>query len=226
MNMIKTRHNNARLWSNYVLREVAPMFTGDVINVSAWKDKDKQGNTYRSYFASARKYYISNIEGERGISNDLKSDYCIDLLSTLPDDLIGRFDVVFNHTTLEHVFDVRKAFQNLCLLSKDIVIVVVPFAQNLHYEDCYGDFWRLTPFSLRALYLENGFEIIFESANSDPNTVIYLLFIGSRKPEYWKDKMPPWNKIVKLGDWIGQIERNPSNKMMKIKRWLHNISGL
>lgn len=62
-------------------------------------------------------------------------------------ELIGKYDVVFNHTTLEHIFKVEKASQNLCLMSKDIVIVIVPFLQEQHAE--YGDYWRFTPLTIK-----------------------------------------------------------------------------
>ena len=64
----------------------------------------------------------------------------MDLAVPLPVELENQFDVVFNHTTLEHIFDIFTAFQNLCRLTKDILIIVVPFLQEQHEN--FGDYWR------------------------------------------------------------------------------------
>ena len=201
------QHRIVRIWSNKILREIAPLFCGDVINVSGWRDEDKQGHTYREYFISAHMYYISNYRGARGIEDNPTTDFFIDLTAPiLPNELVGRFDVVFNHTTLEHIFDVRIAFRNLCQLSRDIVIVVVPFAQYLHYQESYGDYWRFTPMSLRELFTENGLETVFEAASPYKCAAQYLLFVGSRRPDLWRDRMPAWEPVERLGDWIGGAE--------------------
>ena len=42
-----------RIWSNKVLKEMAYLFEGNVGNISGWKDNDKQGKKYRSYFKNA-----------------------------------------------------------------------------------------------------------------------------------------------------------------------------
>ena len=39
---------------------------------------------------------------------------------------------MFNHTTLEHIFEVNTAFDNMCAMSNDVVILVLPFAQVQH----------------------------------------------------------------------------------------------
>ena len=61
------------------------------------------------------------------------------------------FDVVFNHTTLEHIYDIRKAVANLCAMSRDAVVLVVPFMQASHATDVTADYWRLTAQALRKL---------------------------------------------------------------------------
>jgi hypothetical protein len=173
-----------RIWSNQILRQIAGLFSGDIINVSGWDDRDKEGGHYRDYF-NASSYSISNYNGERGRDDagDVTT-FIIDLSCSLPPSLIGRFDVVYNHTTLEHVFEVETAFRNLCSLSRDIVIVVVPFAQKVHFTNSYGDYWRFTPMGLRRLFKQNGLQVVFESANHDENAGIYLLFVGSKKNRF------------------------------------------
>lgn len=68
------------------------------------------------------------MRGTSGLDNEL----FLDLESPLPEDLVDRFDVVFNHTTLEHIFNFHQAFDNLVEMSKDIVILVVPVMQQVH----------------------------------------------------------------------------------------------
>ena len=59
--MIDRQFRLARLWSNEQLRLVAPLFDGDVVNVSAGDDIDKAGSLYRDYFSNARSYHITNV---------------------------------------------------------------------------------------------------------------------------------------------------------------------
>lgn len=179
-----------RLWSNTELRRFAPLFQGDVVNVSAWKDQDKQGGHYRDYFTNAASYATTNWTGERG-AEDVPDSILVNLEAQLPEDLAGAFDVVYNHTTLEHVFDVSLAVKNLCDMSRDIVIVVVPFLQETHVTDDFSDYWRFTPFAMRRLFEQNGATVIHESL-SEPqvNTSIYLFAIASKQPEKWSDKIP------------------------------------
>ena len=42
-------------------------------------------------------------------------------------------------------------------MSKDIVIVVVPFLQEQHAE--YGDYWRFTPLTLKSFEQTQGIDL-------------------------------------------------------------------
>ena len=209
--MISNEKRNFRLprvWSNQILQSVAPIFSGDVVNVSGWDDRDKEGNHYRSYFSNANNYFLSNYVGERGAADASQmTDFLIDLSLPVSAEFIERFDVVYNHTTLEHIFEIDIAFRNLCTMSRDIVIVVVPFAQEVHFNPSYGDYWRFTPMGLRKLYEKNGLEVIFEAANHHINAGIYLLFVGSKYPDKWSSKIPKWKPISDLGNWIGRSDK-------------------
>jgi len=192
----------ARIWSNRELKKLAPLFSGDLVNVSAWDDRDKEGSCYKDYFVHISGYYYTNYKGTRGLQQQ-KNEYFVDLANDLPNELRERFNVAFNHTTLEHVFDVQKAFSNICNMSKDIVIVVVPFSQTQHETDSFKDFWRFTPSCLREIFRKNGLEVIYEAESKYKNAAIYLLFVGSRHPERWKNKMPKSEPVKVAGDWIG-----------------------
>lgn len=192
----------ARHWSNRELVRLASLFTGDVVNVSAWDDRDKEGHHYQDYFTNATSYSYTNYGGYRGFQN-MANEYLLDLVGDVPEELVRRFDVVFNHTTLEHIFDVRKAFANLCELSRDIVVVVVPFAQVQHESNDWKDYWRFTPTCLRRLYQENGLSMVYEAISPHRNSAVYLLAVGSRRPESWANRLPTQRVNGMAGTWIG-----------------------
>lgn len=193
----------ARFCSNRELRKVSNIFTGHVVNVSGWCDEDGGGGHYRDYFSKAALYTITNYGGEKGYQNK-EGEIFLDLSEPLPDSLHGKFDVVFNHTTLEHVFDCRLAFKNLAEMSRDVLIVVVPFCQCSHELDSFKDYWRFTPSALRAMYRLEGMNVIYEASNEQVGAASYLFFVGSRKSEQYVDKMPPWEPLGKQCAWIGR----------------------
>ena len=194
----------ARRWSNDELRRVAPHFSGQIVNVSGWRDEDKEGGTYRSYFSCAASYDVTNWHGQSGFQGT-EGEIVLDLTEPLPDELRARFDVVFNHTTLEHIFDVMTAFENLCTLSRDVVILVVPFAQVQHENDSFKDYWRFTPSWVREAFRRQGLETLYVSSNDDPNAAVYVFAVGSRHPERWRDKMPGGGEHPRMAArWIGR----------------------
>jgi hypothetical protein len=195
-------HRLARCWSNRQLEVLASLFSGDVVNVSAWDDRDKEGRCYQDYFVHAKGYYYTNYHGTRGLQQR-ENEYLVDLTDDLPEGLRKRFDVVFNHTTLEHVFDIQKAFSNLCAMSRDIVILVVPFCQIQHETDSYKDYWRFTPSCVRELFRRNGMQAIYEAESCHKNAAIYLFFVASRNPDAWKGRVPISEPIREAGAWIG-----------------------
>lgn len=177
---------HSRRWSNSELKKIARLASGQVINVSGWRDSDKEGGVYRDYFSSSSSYVVSNIEGYAGKST--AGDIFLDLEMELPSELIGKYDVVFNHTTLEHVYDADLAFNNLCRLAKDLVIIVVPFMQVEHWSNgSFSDYSRFTEFRIRRLFEENGLTTIYLSSNHNPCFPIYYFAVGSRNPSEWSE---------------------------------------
>jgi len=179
-------HKVPRVWSNRELQKVAHLFQGKVVNVSGWKDVDKQGRHYRDYFTGATSYTITNFKAEARGFQGYEGEIFLDLEADLPAELAGAFDVVFNHTTLEHIYQMRKAFENLCRLSGDVVIIVLPFVQQYHSD--YGDYWRFSPLATRRMFEDNGFTVVYQSFNSDKASSVYTFTIATRHPEKWKDK--------------------------------------
>ncbi len=175
-----------RVWSNGELKKFAHLFTGHVINTSAGQDVDKVGGQYRDYFFNANNYSISNYQlNEPALGNEI----FLDLEKEISNDLSGKFDVAFSHTTLEHIFECRTAFKNLCLISKDVVIVVVPYLQQIHGIS-YKDYWRFTPWTMQKLYEENGLYMQYCSANGEDKSSIYLFCIGYRDKAKWDPVIP------------------------------------
>ena len=94
-----------------------------------------QVDTIKTFFQMLKVFLLLTFLGTEGSNNKkLKSQYNLDLEKKLDKSLINKFDVVFNHTTLEHIYDVELAIKNLSLMTKDIVIVVVSFIQEQHFD--------------------------------------------------------------------------------------------
>ncbi len=189
---MKLKRMNPRYWSNEELRKFASLFSGDIINISGWKDEDKNGFCYRDYFINAKNYYISNYpsDKERGVTDKVKTDYFLDLSKEIPDNLREKFDVIFNHTTLEHVENPNLVFKRMAEMTKDIFIIVVPFKQKLHFSSGnYGDYYRFSPMAMRSLFERNGFFILYESYTPPPAIDVYLFYIGTKQEEKWKGKI-------------------------------------
>lgn len=179
-----------RDWSNAELRKFAPLFNGAVINVSGWRDEDKTGGHYRDYFSAATSYAVSNYRGESGITG-VEGEVFIDLEADLPPEIVGQYQVAFNHTVIEHVFDIKKAIANICALSHDTVILVTPFLQQVHYiEGSFGDWWRPTPMCIERLLEEQGFHVVYQSSNDNPWYVVYVVTIACRNPEKYRQLLP------------------------------------
>lgn len=185
-------------------------------NISGGDDVDKEGSTYHDYFVAADSYTVTNFGGTqyRGFSGR-SGELEVDLTAELDAKLLGNFDCVLNHTTLEHIFEVRVAFRNLCHLSKDAVILIVPFCQVQHENAGYADYWRFTPTCLRKLFSDEGFEIIYEAANSRFNESVYILMVASRNPADWRRRMPTFRPLAEVGrnfgkrpsfiEWLGML---------------------
>ena len=190
-----------RRWSNAELKIHAPLFAGDVVNVSGWKDEDKEGGLYQSYFTKASNYAITNYWGSHTANDGAKDALFLDLAGELPPELKNRFDVAFHHTVLEHIFDIPTAVRNIAGMTRDVMIMIVPFTQDEHYSPgLYGDFWRFTPLGVKKLMEDNGLTLMHLSSNDSPWFPIYLFAIGSKQPAKWKTRFPtPYSWETRLG---------------------------
>jgi hypothetical protein len=57
------------------------VLAGNIVNVSGWRDEDKEGGTYRErHFTRATDYWITNWKAEaRGLHGDLPNEQFLDL---------------------------------------------------------------------------------------------------------------------------------------------------
>lgn len=190
-----------RRWSNRELAAYAPLFTGDVVNISGWRDEDKEGRTYKSYFTQADRYDVTNYWGSSVPNDGVPGSVFLDLAAELPATLRDKYDLVFNHTVLEHIFDVPRAVGNMAGMTRDVMIMIVPFMQDEHYSPgLYGDFWRFTPLCVRQLMENNGLTLLHLSSNNSPWFPIYLFAIGSKQPARWAARFPaPYDWEQRVG---------------------------
>lgn len=182
--LIDRKHRLPREWSNEELRKIAPHFKGDIVNVSGWKDIDKEGKRYKDYFTKAKSYTITNYKSEARGYQGFENEIFLDLEQDLPKKMENNFDVVFSHTVLEHIYEFNTAFINLCKMSKDTVIIVVPFLQHMHSD--YGDYWRFSPISIKNLFEDNGLEIVYLNFNKNYNASVYIFAVASKKASKWE----------------------------------------
>lgn len=183
-NFLRDRiHVVPRIWSNGELNKFSHLFSGDIANISGWQDEDKSGRHYKDYFPNATSYTITNYKSEARGWQGKEGEIFLNLEDDLPETLKGNFDVVFNHTTLEHVYLVQKAFANICGMTKDIAIIVLPFLQPYHAD--YGDYWRFTPLAVKRMFEDNGLSLLHLSFNKNKVSSVYIFAIASKKPENW-----------------------------------------
>jgi len=212
-----------RIWSNRELKKFSEIFSGKILNSSGWKDQDKEGNYYKDYYnKNISEYWISNYRSDaRGFQGNQVNEFFLNLEKDLRTELVEKFDVVFNHTVLEHVFEINKAFSNLCTLSKDIVIITVPFLQEQHAQ--YGDYWRFTPLALKKLFEKNSLEMIYINYNDDADSSIYIFAIGSKKPSRWISiKNNKDNKIHEINDFMLGTKIIDSSYIKKIINYINS----
>ena len=186
-----------RIWSNEELMKFSSLFTGSIVNVSGWKDYDKCSKYYKDYFVNKKEYYITNADMDSGLQRDIDNEIELDLSQPLPSNLEQNFDVCFNHTVLEHVFEIDQSFKNICDLSNDIVILVTPFAQPVHYakDKSWLDYWRLTPFAIEKLFEKNDFELLYMNCNDNVGAGSYIFSIATRNKDKWINKHSDFGKI-------------------------------
>ena len=202
-----SRRYSARAWSNDQIAEIGQLLPEHlrIINVGGWLDEDKEGSNYRSYFREPSVYHVANYTGdkEKGM---VPSDLYIDLTEPLPPDAIGQYNLSYTHTVLEHVSDPCFGFAQVAKLTSDLILTVLPWKQELHFSPGnFGDYHRLSPFVMRRLHQENGFEILWESYTPAPCMTTYLLYLGTKKPGIHKSFPRRLDTLEHLNKRVGSV---------------------
>lgn len=173
--------NNGRLYSNVVLRRIFSILNVDsVLNVSGWDDGDKEGNKYVNYFPSKlSRYEISSYSKDH-----LRADMSISKVTIDLEDraykVSEKFDLIFTHTVLEHVFDQENAFRIMCESANKFVVGVAPMINVLHWEETYGDYWRFTPHGIIKLINNQGFNLVHLEIGPSSSISQYIIFVAAR----------------------------------------------
>ena len=210
---VEPEFRRARLWTNIELKKIAHNFTGTVINVSGWADEDKCGAVYRDYFVNAEEYFVSNLGGgaQKRMQKILPDSIPIDLSQPIESKHFQAYDCVFSHTVLEHVFNIFQAVKNLCDMSRELIIVIVPFVQRVHFQPgSFLDFWRFTPFCIEQIFGLSGFEPVYRKGINIPGTSLYYFYVFSKKnSEKWLALFGPIERLENLpkGEDIYTIDR-------------------
>jgi len=134
-----------RKWFNKALKEIAPEYTGSIINVGAGPDEDNEGNHYKDYFVNADSYKTLDAYYD-------KCDY-----DNIDDLSLNSFDVVLNFWVLEHVFNMFDFIHKLSLICKKTLIIAVPV--RYEYHPAPGDYWRFTFEGIEKLLKKYNFMI-------------------------------------------------------------------
>jgi hypothetical protein len=111
--------------------------------------KDHRGFFANLGFDGVNALDISNYEGA-DIIGDLNDP-------TLPDRIDGQFDLVYDHGTVEHVFDASTALRTINRLVR-LSGTIVHSAPANGFMD-HG-FWQISPNLLRTFYQSAGFEVL------------------------------------------------------------------
>jgi hypothetical protein len=181
--------SNGRSWSNDRLRFIAkslPNFK-NALNISGNFDSDKQGEVYQNYF-KAEKYIISSYVGDKTYSNPSKL-FELDLdddISKVASEHSKNYDLVFNHTVLEHVKNPFQAFANLenLLAPNGILISVVPFIYKFHYSNGdFGDYWRFTPHTIDLLHKQSNLYVKLLEVGPSKGYEKYLISVATKGHE-------------------------------------------
>lgn len=191
--VLPKHYTGGQFFANRMLRRYAPHFLGDIVNVSGWDDRDAEGGFYHDYFPEATSYSVTNAPTDgKGVGSIKPShgitEIALDLEASLEPKMTKAYDLVLNVCTLEHIFDIETAFANLCTMSRDAVILVVPAIQQIHILD-YGDYWRMTTLGVAKMFQKHGFTPLVIEANDQPFRPVFIFAIAVRDPEAYTGKI-------------------------------------
>lgn len=160
--------------------------------------------------------------GRRYVGCDMREGPGVDRIEdlgrlTLADDSVPTIVCV---ETLEHVFEVRRAVDEIIrvLAPGGMVLISTPF--NFYLHNYPGDYWRLTPSCLQGLLAPLGATAVgWQGVDSFPHTVFA---VGCKAP------VPAW-----FGERFGRFTANFAQKLQTLeaaeprgKRWKRRLTGI
>jgi SAM-dependent methyltransferase len=106
--------------------------------------------------------FFANLGFERVHSSDISDYEGADIIGDLNDPSFadrvpGQFDLVYDHGTIEHIFDAPTALRTINRLTRKGGVVVHSAPANGFMD--HG-FWQLSPDLLRSFYQSAGFEVL------------------------------------------------------------------
>lgn len=172
-------YEDARRWSNTALKDMVRSMEGyaSVINVSGWRDEDKQGRFYREYFPDAVEYLVTGYDSDT--ERSATDAPIVDLMD--PNTVKVSADVAFTHTVLEHVPNPHLAVTTLARIARTYILTVVPVVQGFHFSPGnYGDYFRFMPHSMAYMLEANGFQVERVAIGPRYSYTKYMVCLASR----------------------------------------------
>jgi SAM-dependent methyltransferase len=98
----------------------------------------------------------------------------------------GSFDGIICSEVIEHVFEKEKVLDEIrrVLRPGGWIILTAPMSWGLHYEPY--DFWRFTPYSLRRLLEDRGFQVVRTEKVGGLFSLIGSRFVEGVSLEIWR----------------------------------------
>lgn len=147
------------------------------------------------------------------------ADIIFNLNDDLPEKLVGKFDMVINGGTSEHVFDIAKAMVNMSKLVKKegIIVHILPLAGYIEHG-----FYSFSPTFFSDFYEKNDWEIIdlnieFRKSKNIPQSEWTLYYSEDlRMFQTYKDGIEWMKAQDKLNDYIQDMFhlKNMGNAMI------------
>ncbi|MBQ9359704.1 MAG: class I SAM-dependent methyltransferase [Lachnospiraceae bacterium] len=118
------------------------------------------------------------------------ADIIFNLNDELPEELEGKFDVVYDGGVIEHVFNVSIALMNICRLVKKGGLI---FNLNPVYNYLHNIYWNISPELFMDFYSANEYKIL------DCSIVAFLSETEEKRS--WADRPVIWSPDCRLMDF-------------------------
>jgi len=123
-----------------------------VLDVGIGGDKKKPSENFK-YFPTKR---FKTMDIDPQWRPDFVGDICETEFAS------DYWDLVILSQTLEHVWDYKKAVEEIYRITKKYAIIDMPFMYPYHPEPGFDDFWRFSPTAIKNLLKDVGFQVKVE----------------------------------------------------------------